>query len=229
MPQIRTSKDNLSQSLAQINQASRDLEDAQPEEIIRYAYDLLGDDLTVTCSFSDAVLAHVATTAVPGIEIVLLDTQFLFAETHWYATELRNKFNLNLHIMEPLVQSENLWQTNIEGCCAARKVEPLQRLLSDKTGWVTGVRRADAETRAMTPVMAYDIVRNVIKVNPLATMSDDDIALYERIHELPEHPLVDKGYSSIGCWPCTRPVEGDEDKRSGRWAGQDKIECGLHV
>ena len=77
--------------------------------------------------------------------------------------------------------------------------------------------------------MTYDIVRNVIKVNPLAAMSDDDISLYERINELPEHPLVDKGYSSIGCWPCTRPVDGNEDKRSGRWAGQDKIECGLHV
>ncbi len=229
MLDIDTSKERLSQSLAQIHQASKDLEEASPQDIIRYAHDLLGEGLTVTCSFSDAVLAHVASSAVPGIEIVLLDTQFLFAETHWFALELRNKFNLNLRVLEPLVQSENLWQTNLEGCCAARKVEPLQRLLSEKTGWVTGVRRADTPSRNTTPVITYDIVRNVIKVNPLAAMSDDDISLYERIHELPEHPLVDKGYSSIGCWPCTRPVGSDEDKRSGRWAGQDKIECGLHV
>ena len=175
------------------------LETAQPTEVVRWAAEAFGaDNLVVTASFEDAVLVHVAATAVPGIEITLLDTQYLFAETQWLVDELR-------------------------------KVEPLARAIAGKQAWITGVRRADGPTRAGAPVAAYDIGRGLVKVNPLATLTDDDMALYVQLYDLPAHPLADKGYASIGCWPCTRPVAPGEDKRAGRWSGNAKTECGLHV
>lgn len=208
------------------------LETWHPTDVVRWAADRFGvDGLVVTASFEDAVLVHVAATAVPGIEITLLDTQYLFAETQWLVDELIEQFDLNLRIVRPLpdVVPDNLWQTDIEGCCNVRKVEPLARAIAGKQAWITGIRRADGPTRADAPVAAFDIGRGLVKVNPLATLSDDDMALYLQLHDLPVHPLVDKGYSSIGCWPCTRPVAPGEDKRAGRWSGNAKTECGLHV
>ena len=208
------------------------LETGQPGDTVRWAADQYGvENLVVTASFEDSVLVHVAATAVPGIEIVLLDTQYLFAETKWLVDELTKRLDLNLRIVHPLpsVQPDNLWQTDLEGCCAVRKVEPLNRSLQGKHAWITGVRRADGPTRANAPVASFDIGRNIVKLNPLAAYSDDDIALYAQLHELPGNPLTERGYPSIGCWPCTRPVAPGEDKRGGRWAGSAKTECGLHV
>ena len=208
------------------------LEQAHPAEIVRWAADQFGiDGLVVTASFEDAVLVHVAATAVPGIEIVLLDTQYLFAETQWFAEQLRARLDLNLRIERPAadVLPDNLWQTDTAACCDVRKVQPLARAIDGKQAWITGVRRADGPTRANAPIAAFDIGRNLVKVNPLAAYSDDDMALYERLHELPRNPLSERGYPSIGCWPCTRPVAPGEDKRAGRWAGSEKTECGLHV
>jgi phosphoadenosine phosphosulfate reductase len=184
----------------------------------------------VTCSFEDVVLAHVAAVAVPGIEIVMIDTQYLFAETKWLADELRKVIDINLRIVHPLnVTPDNLWQTNTEACCNVRKVLPLNALLAENAAWVTGVRRIDGPTRAQTPVLSLDASRNVLKVNPLALYSDEEMESYEFLNELPRNPLKDRGYPSIGCWPCTKPVAPGEDKRAGRWAGEAKTECGLHV
>lgn len=208
------------------------LEQAHPTEVIRWAADSFGlDGLVVTASFEDAVLVHLAATAVPGIEITLLDTQYLFAETRWLVEELTRSLSLNLRVIHPLpdVAPDNRWQLDVEGCCHVRKVEPLNRALAGKQGWITGVRRADGPTRANAPVAAFDEGRGLVKINPLAAWSDDDMALYLQLHELPAHPLADKGYVSIGCWPCTRPVAPGEDKRAGRWSGHAKTECGLHV
>jgi phosphoadenosine phosphosulfate reductase len=208
------------------------LETAQPAEVVRWAADTFGaDGLVVTASFEDAVLVHVAATAVPGIEITLLDTQYLFAETRWLVDELTKQLDLNLRVVHPLAEvvPDNLWQTDVEACCAVRKVEPLARAVAGKHAWITGVRRADGPTRANAPVAAYDIDRSLVKINPLAAFTDDDMALYLQLHDLPVHPLVDKGYASIGCWPCTRPVGPGEDKRAGRWSGNAKTECGLHA
>lgn len=208
------------------------LEQAHPADVVRWAVEQFGvDGLVVTASFEDAVLVHVAATAAPGIEIVLLDTQYLFAETEWFAEELRRRLDLNLRIERPAadVLPDNLWQTDTAACCDVRKVQPLARALDGKRAWLTGVRRADGPTRANAPVAAFDIGRNLVKINPLATYTDDDMSLYERLYELPRNPLSDRGYPSIGCWPCTRPVLPGEDKRAGRWSGSDKTECGLHV
>jgi phosphoadenosine phosphosulfate reductase len=207
------------------------LEAGHPADTLRWAAEQFGiDGIVVTASFQNAVLVHVAATAVPGIEIVLLDTQYLFAETKWFVDELTKKLDLNVRIVSPLshVQPDNLWQTDVQGCCNIRKVEPLNRALHGKQAWVTGLRRADGPTRTNVRVRSFDIGRNIVKLNPLAAYTDDDMTRYTQLHELPTHPLTDRGYSSIGCWPCTRPVSSGEDKRSGRWAGTTKTECGMH-
>ncbi|CAB4866420.1 unannotated protein [freshwater metagenome] len=207
------------------------LETGHPADTLRWAADTFGAaELVVTASFEDAVLVHVAATAVPGIDVVLLDTQYLFAETKWLVAELTKRLDLNLRVVHPLdhIQPDNLWQSDVEGCCNVRKVEPLQRSLQGKAAWVTGVRRVDGPTRANTPIASFDIGRNIVKINPLAGFSDDDMVLYAQLHELPANPLTERGYPSIGCWPCTRPVAPGEDRRGGRWAGNAKTECGLH-
>jgi phosphoadenosine phosphosulfate reductase len=230
MPTQTWTKSDLSQHAAEIEAAAIELENSSPGDIVRWAADRVGSSITVTCSFEDVVLAHVAAVAVPGIEIVMIDTQYLFAETKWLADELRKMININLRVVHPLnVTPDNLWQTNTEACCNVRKVLPLNALLAENAGWVTGVRRIDGPTRAQTPVLSLDTSRNVLKVNPLALYSDEEMESYEYLNELPRNPLKDRGYPSIGCWPCTKPVAPGEDKRAGRWAGEAKTECGLHV
>jgi phosphoadenosine phosphosulfate reductase len=230
MPTQTWTKSDLSQYAAEIEAAATELENASPGDIVRWAADRVGSSITVTCSFEDVVLAHVAAVAVPGIEIVMIDTQYLFAETKWLADELRKVIDINLRIVHPLnVTPDNLWQTNTEACCNVRKVLPLNALLAENAAWVTGVRRIDGPTRAQTPVLSLDASRNVLKVNPLALYSDEEMESYEFLNELPRNPLKDRGYPSIGCWPCTKPVAPGEDKRAGRWAGEAKTECGLHV
>ncbi len=230
MPVATWNKSTIADHVDEIASAARDLENATPGDIVRWAADRVGSDITVTCSFEDVVLAHVAAIAVPGIEIVMIDTQYLFAETQWLAEEFRKKFDVNLRVVHPLqVTPDNMWQRDTEACCNVRKVLPLNAVLAEKSGWVTGVRRIDGPTRAQTPVLSLDTARNVLKVNPLALYSDEEMDTYEFLHELPRNPLKDRGYPSIGCWPCTKPVAEGEDKRAGRWAGQAKTECGLHI
>jgi phosphoadenosine phosphosulfate reductase len=205
-------------------------EDAHPLEILHWAGEEFGDGLVVTASFGDAVLVHLVSRAIPDAEIVLLDTGYLFAETAWYAERLRREYGLNLRIVHPLDDAvPDQWMTDTDACCGARKVEPLQRALAGKTAWVTGLRRADSDARATTPIVHRDLLRDVTKINPIATWTDDDVAHYSAMELLPEHPLASRGFASIGCWPCTRPVAPGDDPRAGRWAGTDKSECGIHV
>ncbi len=207
------------------------LETGSPADTFHWAVDQFGiDALVVTASFQNSVLVHMAATEVPGIEIVLLDTQYLFAETKWFAAELTKQLDLNIRILEPLphVQPDNLWQKDVDQCCNIRKVEPLNRALEGKRAWITGVRRSDGSVRSATRVRSFDIGRNIVKLNPLAAFTDDDMLNYQTLHRLPAHPLAERGYESIGCWPCTRPVEVGQERRSGRWAGSSKTECGIH-
>jgi phosphoadenosine phosphosulfate reductase len=216
--------------LARLDQLSDSFEDAHPLDVLRWAGDQFGDELLVSASFGDAVLVHLVSQAIPDAEVVLLDTGYLFAETKWFAERLRREFGLNLRVVHPRADVEpDQWQHDPDGCCAARKVEPLQRALVGKRAWVTGLRRADSPTRADAPIVHLDPFRGVTKINPLATWSDAEVAHYTQIEQLPEHPLADRGYASIGCWPCTRSVAPGDDPRAGRWAGSAKTECGLHV
>ena len=214
--------------LAELAAVAADLEHKPASAAIKWAHSRFGDDIVLAASFQDSVLIDVATRAVPGIEVVFLDTQYHFAETLWYVERVRARYDLNLTVMEPLVDPDDLWQTDPDECCAMRKVEPLARALEGKQAWMTGLRRVEAPTRAKTPIVHLDVGRGIVKINPLATWTDADIAAYKQDHELLEHPLASQGYPSIGCWPCTRPVRDGDDPRSGRWTGSGKMECGLH-
>jgi phosphoadenosine phosphosulfate reductase len=214
--------------LAELAARSSEFEAKPASAAIKWAHERFGDGLVLAASFQDCVLIDVAVRTVPEIEVVFLDTQYHFAETMWYVERVRDRYDLNLRVMEPLVPPDDLWQTDTDECCAMRKVEPLARALQGKQAWMSGVRRFEAPSRVKTQIAHLDVGRGIVKVNPLAMWSDDEIATYKRDHELPEHPLVAQGYPSIGCWPCTRAVQPGEDPRSGRWAATGKTECGLH-
>ena len=197
---------------------------------LRWAHRSFGSGVCVTASFGDATLAHLAHASVPGIEITLLDTGYLFAETEWFADMMTDRFGLNLRVVHPAADLDrDVWQTDTDACCAARKVEPLRRALDGRSAWVTGLRRSDSPSRRSAPMVHDDLLKGVVKVNPIAAWTDDDVDAYAREHDLPAHPLTDRGYPSIGCWPCTRPAAADGDSRAGRWADSEKTECGLHL
>lgn len=215
--------------LAELAEVSARLETAPAGAAVAWAAERFGSDLVIAGSFQDAVLIDIAEKVAPGIEVVFLDTQYHFAETLWFVEEVRRRYDLNLRIMSPLVEPDNRWQTDVEGCCGVRKVEPLARALDGKRAWITGLRRVDAPTRANAPVVSWDLGRSLVKINPLATWTDADMAGYIADHDLAVNPLTERGYPSVGCWPCTRPVAPGEDPRAGRWSGKDKTECGLHA
>ncbi len=217
-----------SPDLDELNSIATELESKPASAAVRWAHDRFGDGLVLAASFQDCVLIDVATQVAPDIEVVFLDTQYHFAETLWYVDEVNKRYGLNLRVTQPEVEPDNLWQTDTDGCCGVRKVEPLRRALEGKAAWMTGLRRSEAPTRANTPIVHLDVSRGIVKVNPIATWTDADVDGYIRDRGLPVHPLADKGYPTIGCWPCTRPVAEGDDPRTGRWAGTDKIECGLH-
>jgi phosphoadenosine phosphosulfate reductase len=214
--------------LAELAEASRHLETAPASAAVRWAHERFGDGIVLAASFQDCVLIDIAVSEVPDLEVVFLDTQYHFAETLWYVEQLRRRYGLNLNVVRPATTQDDLWHSDPDACCAIRKVEPLQRALAGKAAWMSGVRRVETAARAQTPVVSWDLGRGLVKVNPIATWTDADVEGYIRDRDLPVHPLAGRGYQSIGCWPCTRPVTEGESSRDGRWAGTDKIECGLH-
>jgi phosphoadenosine phosphosulfate reductase len=176
----------------------------------------------------DTVLVHLATQVDPNVEVVFLDTGFHFAETISTVRRAQRRYSLNLRVLRPAADAPDLFQVGTEGCCAARKVALLDRALSGKAAWMTGLRRAEADTRTATPIVSYD-KRGLLKVCPIATWTDEQVETYIADNDVVVNPLLYSGYPSIGCWPCTTPVVEGEDARSGRWAGSGKTECGLHL
>jgi phosphoadenosine phosphosulfate reductase len=213
---------------ADLDKASRLLDGTPAANIVAWAVERFGRGLCLTASMTDAVLIDVATKVEPSIEIIFLDTQYHFPETLETVEAVRRRYNPNLVVMQPDRPLDDLWRTDTDACCAARKVQPLEKALQGKIAWLSGLRRADGPSREATPVVERDR-RGLIKVNPLVNWSDDDVAAYIRDNEVPVNPLLDRGYPSIGCWPCTRAVSPGEDARAGRWAGSEKTECGLHL
>ena len=204
-----------------------EFETAAPSEIIRWAHQTFGDELVLACSFQDIVLLDIAVGIDPTIEVIFLDTEAHFPETLAYVEQVKERYGLNLTVTTPGPEAAAT-PCGADGCCKVRKVTPLKRAVEGKGAWMTALKRVDASTRAAAPIVAWDDAFGLVKINPMATWSDDDIAYYEQEHQLPIHPLIPQGYLSIGCAPTTKPVAPGEDPRAGRWSGSDKIECGLH-
>jgi len=218
--------------LDELHRVSRDLETrpagAAARSAIEWAADRFGAGLVLAASFQDCVVIDLAVQIDPSIEVAFLDTGYHFAETLWYVEQVRRRFDLNLRVVGADAPPDDRWLTDTDACCAARKVAPLAAALQGRTAWMSGLRRADGPSRAATPVVGYDVGRGLVKVNPIAAWSDADVAAHVAARDLPVHPLADRGYPSIGCWPCTRPVDPGANPRAGRWAGSAKSECGLH-
>ena len=207
---------------------SNGFESAPASAVIRWAVDTFDDSMVVAASFEDIVLIDLVTKVRPGIEVVFLDTEAHFPETLSFVEDVRARYGLNLTVTKPGPDAA-AHPCGTEQCCQFRKVEPLRRAIAGKRAWMTSLKRADGPTRADAPIVSWDASFGLVKVNPLATWTDDDITSYLADHALPVHPLVSRGYRSIGCAPTTCPVAEGEDPRSGRWSGLDKSECGLHA
>jgi phosphoadenosine phosphosulfate reductase len=212
---------------AELADLSREFERLPAKKIIQWAVDNFAPHLALTASMTDAVLIDLAVKVYPAIEVVFIDTGYHFPETLETVEEVRRRYGLNLKIMTVGRQAEELWKVDPENCCSAVKVGQLDRALNGRSAWMSGLRRADADTRIKAPLVARDL-RGLIKVNPIAMWTDEDVAGYIADHDVPVNPLVAQGYLSIGCMPCTVPTSDPTDPRSGRWAGRDKTECGLH-
>jgi phosphoadenosine phosphosulfate reductase len=214
--------------LSEIAARAAEFETAPAGKVISWTGERFGSNVTLACSFQDCVIVDLAVRADPGIEVLFLDTGFHFDETWQFVHEVRSFYDLNLRIVRPGPEAD-AWPCGTDRCCELRKVRPLANALEGKDAWITGLKRCDASTRAAVPIVSWDDARGLVKVNPMATWSDEDVRHYVDDHGLPVHPLVSKGYLSIGCAPTTVPVAAGADPRSGRWAGSGKTECGLHV
>jgi phosphoadenosine phosphosulfate reductase len=211
--------------------------DATAEEVLLWAAAMFGDRLIVASNMQDAVLVDLAAKAAPGVDVLFLETGYHFAETIGTRDAVEQVYDVRMvnataeHTVaeQDSLLGKDLFARDPNQCCALRKVAPLENTLRRYDAWVTGVRRVEAPTRADTPLVSYDEKFGLVKVNPIAAWSDDEMQAYIEANGVLVNPLVAEGYPSIGCAPCTaKPLPG-ADPRSGRWAGTGKIECGLHV
>jgi phosphoadenosine phosphosulfate reductase len=218
--------------------AAAELEGASAQDIIRWATGTFGTRICVTSSMTDAVIIHLASSVRPGIDVVFLDTGYHFPETIGTRDAVEAVYPITLVNVTPTrtVAEQDaelgprLYGRNPDLCCYLRKVEPLERTLRvNYDAWISGVRRDETLARRKTPVVTWDSKRQMVKVNPIARWTADQVDEYIASEGVLVNPLVYDGYPSIGCRTCTARVEPGADPRSGRWAGTGKTECGLHV
>ncbi|WP_052462163.1 phosphoadenylyl-sulfate reductase [Nigerium massiliense] len=212
--------------------------DASADDVARWAAETFGDAVAVACSMAgDTVVPHLVARAHPGVDVLFLETGYHFPETLGTRDALAATIDANIVDVLPDLTvaeqdaeyGEKLHDRDPAACCAMRKVDPMNRELASYEAWVTGVRREDNALRANTPLIEWDEKHQMVKINPLAAWTFDDVLDYAGSHGVPVNLLLTEGYPSIGCAPCTRPVAPGEDPRAGRWAGLAKTECGLHT
>jgi phosphoadenosine phosphosulfate reductase len=214
-----------------------ELAGASAEELLRWTDEHFTGEYVVASNMQDAVLVDLAAKVRPGVDVLFLDTGYHFAETIGTRDAVESVYGVNVVNVTPentvaeqdQLLGKDLFAREPNECCRMRKVEPLGKALRGYSAWVTGVRRVEAPTRANAPLISFDEAFKLVKINPLAAWSDDDMQDYINTNGVLVNPLVEEGYPSIGCAPCTaKPVAG-ADPRSGRWQGLSKTECGLHV
>jgi phosphoadenosine phosphosulfate reductase len=223
----------------EIKQLSRRFETAGVEEILEWAADRFSPRLVMTSNFGAegvVVIDHLARVA-SRTPIIYLETGFQFAETDQLKERLRERYGLNiversaaLSVEEQnRIYGERLYERDPDLCCRIRKVEPLNQSLKGYDAWIASLRRDQSPTRANIGVVEWNARHGLVKINPLAAWTRRQVWDYIVTHELPYNPLYDDGYTSIGCVPCTRRVVAGAHERSGRWDGEKKLECGIHL
>lgn len=216
-----------------------------PADIVKWSAAQFGPDLLMTSSFGaeSALLIHMAVREMPDIRIVMVDTGYLFPETHAFMESLRRRFNLNVWTYrtrnDPIAwlhqagEENPTWRKDEAACCAANKNEPMERAMRElrPRGWLRGIRRDQTEVRKRAHFIEWSARYNCYAISPLLNWGSREIYGYMKQHDLPYHPLYEKGYASIGCNPlsCTSPIMPGQDPRSGRWAKSGKVECGINV
>ncbi|AZK46055.1 phosphoadenylyl-sulfate reductase [Paenibacillus lentus] len=228
---------NLLEKEQLIQSKAEEFENASAEEVIAWAIQTF-PNITFACSFGaeDVVLVDMVQKISPSTDIFYLDTDFHFKETYETRDKMASRYNLEFVRVSPQITpeeqaaryGEELWKSDPNACCNIRKVEPLTRVLSGYDAWITGIRRDQAPTRANAKKVEYDTKFGLVKFNPIASWTSEDVWNYIRANDVLYNPLHDQNYPSIGCEYCTRQVMPGEDPRAGRWSGSDKIECGLH-
>jgi phosphoadenosine phosphosulfate reductase len=217
--------------------AAVELADADTETVLSWVAKEFGYRTAVACSMADAVLPHVVAAQLPWVDTLFLETGYHFAETIGTRDAVEASMQLTIVDVKPRRSvaeqdaefGEKLYERDPALCCDMRKVQPLRETLQGYEVWITGVRRDEGPTRANTPFVAWDEKNGLVKVNPLANWSFDELLDYADVNDVIINPLVNDGYPSIGCATCTRRVAPGEDPRAGRWTGLDKTECGLHA
>jgi phosphoadenosine phosphosulfate reductase len=214
-----------------------ELENAGAQELLRWTDEHFGGSYVVASNMQDAVLVEMAAKVRPGVDVLFLDTGYHFAETIGTRDAVEAVYDVHVVNVTPEhtvaeqdeLHGKDLFARDPAACCRMRKVEPLSKALRGYSAWVTGIRRVEAPTRANAPLISFDQAFGLVKINPLAAWSDDDMQDYMSTNGILVNPLVDEGYPSIGCAPCTAKPEPGNDPRSGRWQGLAKTECGLHA
>ncbi|RMH43141.1 MAG: phosphoadenylyl-sulfate reductase [Deltaproteobacteria bacterium] len=223
-----------------VAERSRAFETARPEDILAFALATYAPRVAISTAFGleGCALIHMALQIDPNVRVFTIDTGYLFRETQQLKYAFVEKYGIDLTTFEPeltVPQQERryglkLFETDSDACCRMRKVEPNRRALAELDGWIAGLRRDQSPTRANTPhvqLLRHADGTPLVKVCPLARWTRKDTWRYVMDNGVPYNELLDRGYTSVGCWPCTRPVREGEDERAGRWNGR-KAECGIH-
>ncbi|MCX8061871.1 MAG: phosphoadenylyl-sulfate reductase [Anaerolineales bacterium] len=214
------------------------LETLPPQEILAWAVAQYSPQIAMSTAFGPGgiVLLHMLQQLGLSIPVFYIDTGLLFPEVHRLRSQFEQTFGIQFERVCPALSleqqaeqfGEKLWERDPDRCCWLRKVVPLQQVLRDKRAWISAIRADQTKLRAKARVILWDERNQVVKIHPLLRWSEEQVWEYIQRYRLPYNPLHDQGYPSLGCIPCTTPIERGEDRRSGRWRGKAKVECGLH-
>lgn len=226
-------------TVSELKHINQQLEGSSPQLVLRWGFEHFGPDIVQATGFGPegVALMHMIAEIRPETRIFYLDTALLFPETYTLRDELVRRLGVRLERVatglsleeQTKKYGEALWQSDPDSCCYLRKVTPQREYLGGYRAWITGIRRDQTIFRANAGLVEWDTTNKMVKLNPLAAWTSQQVWDYIHTHNLPYNPLHDKGFPSIGCWPCTRAVKPGEDPRAGRWSGQEKTECGIHL